>query len=130
MAKVTAINTGEHYKTVLSSSSNQLLADEPESNGGNDEGFSPGELLASALASCTCITLRMYADRKKWNLEKVEAEIDFTFNKETKSSHIQRSITLQGNLSEEEKQRLLFIAEKCFIHNVLSNPVQIKSSLK
>jgi putative redox protein len=117
MTKVIANNSGEQYKTSLNSLSNQFFADEPESNGGTDEGFSPGEFLASALASCTCITLRMYADRKKWNLDSVETEINFTFNNENKISFIQRSIKLSGNLSEEEKQRLLSIAEKCFIHN-------------
>ena len=130
MATVTAKNSGEHYKTILSSLSNELFVDEPVSNGGNDEGFSPGEMLASALASCTCITLRMYADRKKWNLEHVEAEVDFSFNNDLNISTFQRKIKLTGNLSDEEKKRLLFIAEKCFIHKVLSNPITINTELR
>ncbi|MBK8848461.1 MAG: OsmC family protein [Bacteroidetes bacterium] len=118
MAKVIAKNSGVHYKTVIRSSSNELFADEPENNGGHDEGFSPEELLASALASCTCITLRMYADRKKWKLEDVEAEVDFSFNNELNKSTIQRKIKLTGDLSEAEKKRLYIIAEKCFVHKV------------
>jgi putative redox protein len=130
MTKIVAHNQGEHYKTVLRSESHTIIADEPIANGGKDEGFNPIELLQSALASCTCITLRMYADRKGWKLENVETEINFVMDNETKVSRIERNIKLTGNLLDEEKQRLLFIAEKCFIHKVLTNDVEINTILK
>ena len=64
MAEVKGVIHDRHYVTHLSAGSNLVTADEPLANGGTDAGFSPTELLCSALAACTCITLRMYADRK------------------------------------------------------------------
>ena len=129
MLSIKATNSGEHYKTIISSSVNQLIADEPINNGGTDTGFSPGELMASSLAACTCITLRMYADRKNWNLTNVETEVNLIVDNETKLSTFERKITLFGNLSDDEEQRLLAIAEKCFIHKLLTNPIEIKTSI-
>ena len=75
MQKITATLQKDHYKTVLQSETNTILADEPQSAWGTDQGFSPDELLASALAACTAITLRMYADRKKYPLEQIEVTV-------------------------------------------------------
>lgn len=130
MSKVNGKILNGHYKTVLKSTSNELISDEPILNGGNDAGFSPGELLASSLASCTCITLRMYADRKKWKLESAEVEVKFYTDKETHNTMFENQITLNGDLNDEQKQRLLFIAEKCLIHSALLNPIKINTCLK
>lgn len=118
-----------HYKTTLTNGRNELLADEPTDVGGTDLGFSPSELLCSALAACTCATLRMYADRKGWALEDVQVSIDFERNNEQNISQIKRHITLVGDLSADEKARLLGIANKCPIHKVLSNPIEILTEL-
>ena len=75
-----------HYKTTLTNGRNELIADEPTGVGGTDLGFSPSELLCSALAACTCATLRMYADRKGWALEDVQVSIDFERNNEQNTS--------------------------------------------
>jgi hypothetical protein len=88
MTKVIGRIGQEHYKTQLTTAAHQLLADEPLHSGGTDLGFSPGELLASSLASCTCITLRMYADRKSWKLESAEVEVSFFTNKETRTTSV------------------------------------------
>lgn len=130
MASVTGQINREHYKTLLGAGDKQIIADEPLLNGGEDEGFSPSDLLASALVACTCITLRMYADRKGWNLEHVEVDVHFVIDNEKKMSTFERKIHLTGNLSEDEKQRLLVIAEKCFIHKVLTQPIHIQTSLQ
>lgn len=114
-----------HYKTTLTNGRNELLADEPTDVGGTDLGFSPSELLCSALAACTCATLRMYADHKGWALEDVQVSIDFERNNEQNIAHFKRHITLVGDLSTDEKIRLLGIANKCPIHKVLSNPIEI-----
>lgn len=129
MAKVNGHITTDHYKTILSNARHELIGDEPKTNGGTDLGFSPGELLCSALATCTCVTLRMYADTKQWKLEKVE--VDVTMEKDTakNTTNIHREIQLFGNLTDEQKHRLIEIAEQCPIHKTLTNPIKIQTGL-
>ena len=129
MANIEAhISTG-HYQTVLSNNRHELIADEPPELGGTDLGFSPNELLCSALAACTCITLRMYADRKAWPLTDVTAHITSERNNESNTTQFNRQISLIGNLTEEQKARLLVIANQCPIHKVLTNPIVIETQL-
>jgi putative redox protein len=129
MTTISAKIGNDHYHTTISSAFNTIHADEPVSNGGNDSGFSPSELLCSALGACTCITLRMYADRKKWALDVIYVAINFQRDAKENVTHIDRQITLSGNLSTEEKDRLLQIANQCPIHKVLSNPIHIHTAL-
>jgi putative redox protein len=129
MANIKAQIGKEHYKTILSSATNQIIGDEPISSGGTALGFSPEELLAASLATCTSITLRMYADRKNWALEKIEVNVIFERDAEKNISNIIREITLTGKLTTEEQQRLLQIANQCPIHKTLSNPINIKTIL-
>lgn len=130
MASVRANIGNDHYTTIIhGSGNNDITADEPVDNGGAHKGFSPSELLASALGACTCITLRMYADRKGWPLERIEAFIDFTRNADTNESHFNRSIVLHGPLDEAQRQRLLQIANQCPVHRTLSNPIYIDTQL-
>lgn len=77
MEKITAHIGAAHYKTEIRSATNTIISDEPAIVGGTDLGFTPEELLASSLAACTCITLRMYADRKEWALHDVKVEVTF-----------------------------------------------------
>jgi putative redox protein len=125
MQKVTATILRDHYKTVLQSDTNTILADEPASVGGTDQGFSPDELLASALAACTAITLRMYADRKKYPLEKIDVTVSVHWDKENNRTIMQKNLHFTGNLQPDEVQRLRDIADKCPTHKVLLNPVEI-----
>ena len=129
MIKVSGHITIEHYKTVLTNGRHELIADEPKTNGGSDLGFSPSELLCSALATCTCVTLRMYADRKEWSLEKVAVHIEMETDTSKNVTNIKREIQLFGNLNEEEKKHLIEIAEHCPIHKTLTNPIHIKTAL-
>lgn len=124
---VTAIIGKEHYKTELIASGKSLVADEPEEVGGSDQGPAPGEFLMMSLASCTAITVRMYADRKKIPLDKIRVEV--TFEKLEFKSVFTRDVYLEGELTEEERQRLLEIAEKCPVHKTLSNPIEIETNL-
>jgi len=117
-----------------------LLADEPARLGGNNSGPTPYDLLLSGLGACTTMTLRMYADRKGWPLER--ASVSLRHNKihaedcadcETKSGkldHIDREITLEGPLDEEQRAKLLEIADKCPVHRTLHSEVKIDSRLK
>lgn len=130
MAEVNAHIAAAHYRTVISNGTQTVIADEPESAGGTALGFSPEELLAAALASCTCITLRMYADRKGWPLQDVKTKIIFERDRAANGSNVKREIELSGELSAEQRERLLFIADHCHIHKTLTNPVHIQTVLQ
>jgi putative redox protein len=130
MTTIKGIIHTEHYATHLYSTTNEIIADEPMTSGGKDKGFSPTELLAASLTACTSITLRMYADRKEWDLEKVEVNVNIEKNATENSTNIYREIKLFGNLTEEQKKRLLEIANQCPIHKTLTNPINIKTSLE
>lgn len=124
---VTATIGKDKYKTELFATGHELIADEPEDVGGGDTGPAPGQFLQLSLASCTAITLRMYADRKQWPLDKVKIEINT--EKDGNTTLIQRDIQLEGDLTEEQRQRLLQIANACPVHKTLSNPIAINTQL-
>lgn len=119
----------EKYKTQLSNGRHLLTADEPETAGGTDLGFSPPELLCAALSTCTCVTLRMYADRKNWPLDSVEATVTFERDAPNNTSYMNRRIALGGPLNDEQRTRLLTIANQCFIHRTLTGKIEIVSEL-
>ncbi len=129
MIKINAGISSELYRIeIKSASGNTLIADEPLDAGGKDLGFSPKELLASALAACTAATLRMYADHKKWDLQEVKLEIDLEQNETKTKTSINRKLEFIGNLTEEQRIRLLAVANACPVHKILTNPVEISSS--
>jgi putative redox protein len=114
-----------HYKTTLTCRSHTLLADEPESLGGTDLGPESGELLNMALAACTTITLRMYADRKGWDLEAIDVEVSY---EKTENGHrFHRKLHLSGNLDDDQRKRLFQIAERCPVHKILTHPIEIQT---
>lgn len=119
----------DRYKTTLDNGRREILADEPIADGGTDLGFSPSELLCSALAACTSATLRMYADRKGWDLEAVDVKIEFDWDAEKKVSNIRRELKFTGNLDDEQRARLHDIANKCPIHRTLTHPIHIQTEL-
>jgi putative redox protein len=129
MTTIKAVLNDERYATHLFSATNEMVADEPLSAGGKDKGFSPDELLSSALAACTSITLRMYADRKQWPLEKTEIHVTLERDAVHNITKIKRDIQLYGNLTGEQVTRLLEIANQCPIHKTLSNPIIITTGL-
>ena len=129
MNKITANIGTELYKTEIESETNLIISDEPKSSGGQDLGFAPKELLASSLAACTCITLRMYANRKGWDLTDVKVEVTFETDSVENKFKIVRNIQLFGDLDADQKARLVNIADKCPIHKILSNPIEITTAL-
>lgn len=104
-----------------------LLADTESSRGGADTGPSPHEYLAVALASCTSMTLKMYAEHKSWNLEDAIVTVDIM--RENNIEQFSRHIELLGKIDDAQKQRLLEIANKCPMHLALSGEIQIKTQL-
>ena len=123
------IQTGRH----------RLRADEPASVGGDDSGPGPYDLLLAGLGACTSMTVRMYADQKKWPLERVTVDLKHDKvhatdcaeceTKEGKIDRIERLLTLEGNLDDAQRQRLLEIANKCPVHRTLHSEVWIATTL-
>ena len=104
-----------------------FLSDAEVSKGGSDSGPSPHEYLGAALAACTSMTLKMYAGRKEMKLDNAIVTVDIERHDDVET--FSREIQLQGNLSAEEKERLLEIADKCPIHKALAGQIQIKTQL-
>lgn len=130
MRQTTAIIGKDRYVTKIhSSNGNDILADEPYDDGGQNLGFAPGELLASALGACSCITMRMYADRKEWPLDSVQIVVSYERDMVNRTSHFKKEVTITGQLDEEQTKRLLQIGDKCPVHFTLSNPITIETVL-
>ncbi|MBU3562335.1 OsmC family protein [Polynucleobacter sp. Tro8-14-1] len=104
-----------------------FLSDAEVSKGGSGTGPSPHEYLGAALAACTSMTLKMYAGRKEMKLDNAIVTVNIERHEDIET--FSRDIQLQGNLSAEEKERLLEIAQKCPIHKALAGQIQIKTQL-
>ena len=100
-----------------------LTADEPEDEGGQDEGPSPQELLAASLASCTAITMEMYAKRKGWSVDGMEVDCDYTPAERGSATNFKLVMRMPAHLSEEQVERLRVIAAKCPVHRTLEGEV-------
>jgi putative redox protein len=117
----------DHYKTEVEVGSHIAWVDEPIEVGGTDMAPAPSEFLEVSLASCTAITLRMYADRKGWPVERISVEVNLV--KEDKLTRFERRVSLTGEVNEEQRQRLLQIANACPVHKVLTNPIAVNTTL-
>ena len=111
----------------LSTGDLHFLSDAEVTKGGSGTGPSPHEYLGAALAACTSMTLKMYASRKAMNLENAIVTVDIERSDDIEK--FMRDIQLIGNLSAEEKERLMEIADKCPIHKALAGQIQIKTQL-
>ncbi|PSR06514.1 MAG: osmotically inducible protein C [Bacteroidetes bacterium SW_10_40_5] len=129
----------EKFTTEIQSGNHALIADEPEAYGGNDYGPNPYDYLATSLASCTAMTIKMYTNQKKWPLEEVYVHVQHkkehaqdcedNESKTNKIDVLEREIELIGDLDDKQRQRALDIADKCPVHKTLSADIKINSSL-
>ncbi len=118
----------EDYVVSLQARQHEILADEPEDIGGGDQGFTPYELILAGLGACTSVTLKMYAQRKGWVLQDVDVTLEMA-NEKGQVPVITRKIKVQGDLTPEQCDRLLQIANACPVHKLLSNPIAIESAI-
>lgn len=108
----------------------RLVADEPKQNGGKDEGPTPQELLAAALASCTAITIEMYAQRKKWDIGDVVVDVDYEPAQRGSPTRFAMNVQLPKELPEEQRKRLMQIACRCPVHRTLEGEVMFEESVQ
>jgi putative redox protein len=123
----------------ISAGAHALTSDEPESAGGTGSGPSPYQLLLAALGSCTSMTIALFARRRGWPLRKVTVRLRHTRDhardcadceeKDVRIDRIERVIELEGGLTDEQRDRLLAIADKCPVHRTLTSEMRIESRL-
>jgi putative redox protein len=104
-----------------------IVVDEPHVSGGTDTGPSPGRLLAASLASCTAVTMEIYAERKGWDVGAVEVDVDATYEGHVPTA-FDVTVRLPAGLGEERRERLLAVASKCPVHRALSGEVKVSIS--
>ncbi|WP_299225762.1 bifunctional alpha/beta hydrolase/OsmC family protein [uncultured Psychroserpens sp.] len=128
-----------NFTTSIQTIKHNFIADEPQSIGGDDFGPSPYDFLSAGLAACTVMTLKLYAERKEWDLQEVYAYITYSkkhsddimmdYDKPIKIDHLEKTLKFVGNLDESQKQRLKEIASKCPVHKTLQNEVIIDTKI-
>jgi putative redox protein len=127
----TATDTGTGgLATFVTAGPSTIVADVSAAQGGLDLGPDPHELVAAGLAACTSMTLRLYANQKGWDISGMHVEVFSHFDKEqTPHERFERVITLEGNLNDEQRERLFQIAEKCPIHKLLTAGARVVTTV-
>ena len=124
------------YRTEITAGPHRYFADEPVPLGGTGTGPTPYELLLGALGSCMAMTLRMYADRKKWPLESVrvsmrtarshEADCEQCETEDVGIARVERRVEMTGPLTDEQRKRLLQIADRCPVKQTLERGIRVE----
>lgn len=127
------------FTTEIRAGKHTFLADEPTNVGGDDLGPTPYDLLVSGLGACTIMTMRMYADRKKWPIKEIRVHLqhDHVYSEDSEASgqaprkidRIERLIEIEGDLDDAQRAKLMEIADKCPVHRTLHNELRVDTSL-
>ncbi|MGY0799574.1 OsmC family protein [Lysobacter sp. A286] len=128
IARATSTIGTDNYRVDVAAGHHTLVADERKAHGGSDSGPTPYEHLLSGLGACTAITLRMYAERKQWELQRVRVELRFIRHGD--AARIERIIALEGTLTDEQRARLADIAERTPVTLTLKSGVPIETELR
>lgn len=122
------VNGESGYAQRIATASHELSSDEPEKRGGTNTGASPFELMLASLGACTSITLRMYSERKQWNLGSMQVSLRLL--KDGDDQRIERKIAIGGAIDAEQQAKLLEIADKTPVTKALAPGVAIQTSLE
>ena len=128
--KAVARRDGSGFRHEVSVRMHGLTADEPKDHGGEDTGPSPQELLAASLASCTAITIEMYARRKGWEIGEVSVDVDYEPAQRGSPTRFNMVMRLPKELPEEQLERLTQIAAKCPVHRTLEGEVMFEERVE
>jgi putative redox protein len=124
---VTAVIGKETYRTEVQARTHRVVADEPVEDGGRDEGPRPGDFVRMGLATCTAITLRMYANRKNWEVNRIRVTVsNGPFDGKTTYAV---GVEVEGSITPEQQERLVQIAKRCPVHKALTHPIEINLDL-
>lgn len=127
MAQATASIGTTNYATTITTGRHRLDADEGPELGGQDSGPGPYDLLVAALGACTVITLRMYAERKRWPVKAVHVDVHFV--REGDNQRIDRDLRIEGNMDDEQRKRMAEIAERTPVTLTLKRGLEIRTTL-
>ena len=127
IASAEAENKGELYTTSVRSGEHSWVADEPAAAGGTNAGPAPGDLLCMALASCKSITLRMYVQRKQWNIDVINVKVNLVRRNEIPAvpNTFYCEVNVSGDIDEDQRKRVLQIAKACPVSRLLGKPNEV-----
>jgi putative redox protein len=128
--KASANRVGGKLKHHLSMRKHKLTADEPQDQGGDDAGPNPQELLAASLASCTAITMEMYAERKGWDIGDVQVDVDYEPAQRGSPTKFEMVVKLPKELPQDQREKLMTIAAKCPVHRTLEGEVMFEERME
>ncbi|MEX1142033.1 MAG: OsmC family protein [Thermoleophilaceae bacterium] len=128
--KAVARRVGDGLEHRIEIGSHRVTADEPADSGGTETGPSPEELLAASLASCSAITLEMYAKRKGWDVGDVTVDVDYEPAQRGSPTRFQMSVQLPKEMPEDQRERLMQIVAKCPVHRTLEGEVMFEERLE
>jgi putative redox protein len=128
--KASARRDGESFRHTVRVRDHGLTVDEPLAKGGQDTGPDPQELLAVSLASCTAITMEMYAERKGWDIGRVEVEVEYSPADRGCPTKFELIMRLPEDVPEEQVERLRAIAAKCPVHRALDGEVMFSERIQ
>jgi putative redox protein len=127
--KATARRSGGSLKHHVEIGEHRLTADEPSEHGGSDLGPSPQELLAASLASCSAITMEMYAKRKGWDLGEVVVDVDYEPAQRGSPTKFTMNVKLPKEMPEDQREKLMQIVTKCPVHRTLEGEVMFDENV-
>ena len=127
MVEVTSKIGTNDFKVEISTRDHNLISDEPQDKGGMDSGMTPQELLATSLAACTSITLRIYLNHKGWQVDEILLRVLVIWEPDRKDTIINILLDYKGSLEQDQRDRLLKVANSCTVHKILTNPVTINT---
>jgi len=128
--KATARRNGGKFRHDIDVRQHELTADEPKEDGGEDSAPNPQELLAASLASCTAITMEMYAERKGWDIGEVVVDVDYEPAQRGSPTKFEMVVRLPKELPEDQREKLMQIAAKCPVHRTLEGEVMFDERLE
>ena len=128
--RATSRRDGGKLRQAIEVREHTVAADEPKNQGGDDSGPSPQELLAAALASCTAITMEMYAERKGWELGDLTVDVDYEPAQRGSPTRFSMVVNFPKELPEDQRERLMQIGAKCPVHRVLEGEVMFEESVE